>query len=317
MQLSRFSSEAYAAKDRRAILHEVYSAIERVDIDLNEDASLYFDVATRTLPDVIILQPAISPMSRRSGAPRGGKDDIVLAFIIGGHVSFSPQGGVDVELGAGEAYLGFNTRPSRHRLYGEPRFLNISIPRAIVQPRVADLDAAGKGKLRPSPELALLRSYAQALMQVDDPLPPELATRSSHHLIDLVSLALGPRPEAGARARRGGLRHVRLAAIRSDVEANVAQPWMNLETMARRHAISPQYLRALFYEEGSTFSDFVRDRRLDTAHRMLSDPGLSYTRISDIAYACGFGDLSYFNLVFRRRYGMTPSEARHGQAPSA
>jgi hypothetical protein len=25
---------------------------------------------------------------------------------------------------------------------------------------------------------------------------------------------------------------------------------------------------------------------------------------------CGFNDLSYFNRIFRRRYGMTPSDAR-------
>jgi AraC-like DNA-binding protein len=32
--------------------------------------------------------------------------------------------------------------------------------------------------------------------------------------------------------------------------------------------------------------------------------------ISDIAFACGFGDLSYFNRVFRRQYGATPSRVR-------
>jgi AraC-like DNA-binding protein len=32
--------------------------------------------------------------------------------------------------------------------------------------------------------------------------------------------------------------------------------------------------------------------------------------ISAIAYDAGFGDVSYFNRTFRRRYGMTPSEVR-------
>ena len=30
--------------------------------------------------------------------------------------------------------------------------------------------------------------------------------------------------------------------------------------------------------------------------------------ISTIAFETGFGDLSYFNLAFRRRYGLTPSD---------
>jgi AraC-like DNA-binding protein len=33
-------------------------------------------------------------------------------------------------------------------------------------------------------------------------------------------------------------------------------------------------------------------------------------RISDIAFDCGFNDLSYFNRCFRRRFGLTPTAAR-------
>jgi AraC-like DNA-binding protein len=32
-------------------------------------------------------------------------------------------------------------------------------------------------------------------------------------------------------------------------------------------------------------------------------------RISDIAFACRFNDLSYFNRCFRRRFGLTPTAA--------
>jgi AraC-like DNA-binding protein len=32
--------------------------------------------------------------------------------------------------------------------------------------------------------------------------------------------------------------------------------------------------------------------------------------LSDVAFECGFNDLSYFNRCFRRRFGLTPSAAR-------
>jgi AraC-like DNA-binding protein len=43
---------------------------------------------------------------------------------------------------------------------------------------------------------------------------------------------------------------------------------------------------------------------------MLSDPLQTNHRISAIAYAAGFSDLSYFNRAFRRSYGATPSDVR-------
>jgi AraC-like DNA-binding protein len=42
----------------------------------------------------------------------------------------------------------------------------------------------------------------------------------------------------------------------------------------------------------------------------LSDPLQMGRSISAIAYAAGFGDLSYFNRAFRRRFGATPSDIR-------
>jgi AraC-like DNA-binding protein len=43
---------------------------------------------------------------------------------------------------------------------------------------------------------------------------------------------------------------------------------------------------------------------------MLTDPRCSERTVSSIAFDAGFGDLSYFNRAFRRRYGATPSDIR-------
>jgi AraC-like DNA-binding protein len=49
---------------------------------------------------------------------------------------------------------------------------------------------------------------------------------------------------------------------------------------------------------------------------MLRDLRHADRTISTIAFNVGFNDLSYFNRTFRRRFGMTPSEARHTGRPS-
>lgn len=66
----------------------------------------------------------------------------------------------------------------------------------------------------------------------------------------------------------------------------------------------------LFEAESVTFSEYVLEQRLDRAWRALIDRRLSGRAITDIAFASGFGDLSYFNRTFRRRFADTPSGVR-------
>ena len=92
-------------------------------------------------------------------------------------------------------------------------------------------------------------------------------------------------------------------------------------SVAERHRVTPRYVRKLFEGEGVTFSEFVLAQRLARARRMLTDPRHDAETISAIAFACGFGDLSYFNRVFRRHFAATPTAvreaARHGEAVTA
>jgi AraC-like DNA-binding protein len=108
----------------------------------------------------------------------------------------------------------------------------------------------------------------------------------------------------------GGARAARLSAIKTDIRAGVGQTNLSLEAIARHQGISPRYVRKLFELEGTTFTEFVLDQRLARAHRMLIDRQFGDRTIGAIAFEAGFGDLSYFNRAFRRRYGATPSDVR-------
>ena len=310
--VSYFRSEDFKKGDRLSVLHDVYASVERVTIDVHGEGAPYFEVAMRHLPDVSLLDAAISPMSpqRTRAQASDGKDDLVFAFIENGKVGFTPQGGAEIDLVGGEAYLGLNTRASRHTLVDSPRFFDITIPRALIAPRVQVRDFAVVGKLAPSPALILLKHYAQALMRIEAPLDYDLARRSADHLLDLAALALGARGEYVEQASTNGLAFGRLASIKSDIRRFLTEPWMTLDEIARRQGISTQYLRSLFYKEETSFSDFVRSERLARAHAMLGDPGKADWRISQIAFACGFNDLSNFNKRFRESYGISPSDAR-------
>jgi AraC-like DNA-binding protein len=80
--------------------------------------------------------------------------------------------------------------------------------------------------------------------------------------------------------------------------------------LAKANAISERYPRKLFEDVGASFSDFLPERRLELAHRILANPLYRNRRISELAFEAGFSDLSHFSRRFRARFGETPSAAR-------
>lgn len=58
---------------------------------------------------------------------------------------------------------------------------------------------------------------------------------------------------------------------------------------------------------GKTFVDSLNEIRLGHASRMLIDT--THT-IAEVAYKCGFNNLSYFNRIFKKKNGCTPREFR-------
>jgi AraC-like DNA-binding protein len=60
---------------------------------------------------------------------------------------------------------------------------------------------------------------------------------------------------------------------------------------------------------GKTFIDSLNDIRMGHASRMLIDTTQS---ISEIAYNCGFNNISNFNRIFKKKKNCTPKEFREG-----
>ncbi|RCS22772.1 AraC family transcriptional regulator [Phyllobacterium salinisoli] len=75
-------------------------------------------------------------------------------------------------------------------------------------------------------------------------------------------------------------------------------------------AISAHYVRQLISDEGTSFSDYLTEKRLSYVYDCLTDPRQIMRRVADIAFDVGFIEPSTFYRQFRLRYGMTPTDVR-------
>jgi AraC-like DNA-binding protein len=250
----------------------------------------------------------------RTRAQASDSNDDLLLVVADGSILFH-QGKREVELSAGEALLWSNAIPGGS-LNNKPidHLLTLAIPRTALTQTLANLDDALMRRIpRDNEALQLLTGYVGMLQGEVGTMSPELKAACGAHIQDLMTLALGANRDAAHLARGRGVRVARLQALKADILANLTRRDLSIDRLAARHGISPRYIRSLFDDDRTTFTDFVLNQRLARAHRCLEDIRFAGHMISTIAFETGFGDLSYFNLAFRRRYGLTPSDVRAAQ----
>lgn len=83
---------------------------------------------------------------------------------------------------------------------------------------------------------------------------------------------------------------------------------LSLEEFSEKYGVSKPYLSKVIKEQtGRSFMDLLTSQRLRAACKLLENQDL---RIKDVSEMVGYTDDSYFIKVFKKEFGMTPSEYR-------
>ncbi len=91
--------------------------------------------------------------------------------------------------------------------------------------------------------------------------------------------------------------------IHSDIRRRIT-----LEDIGKLTFFSPVYCDTVFRKEtGRSIIDYLLDRRIDEAKRLLLEGTMS---LAPIAEAVGFNDYNYFSRVFKKRSGYSPTAYR-------
>lgn len=84
---------------------------------------------------------------------------------------------------------------------------------------------------------------------------------------------------------------------------------ISIKEMAEQLYLSPNYLSELFKKHtGKTISEYLTDYRLEKACQLLDH---AEYRVGDVSGMVGIHDGRYFSNMFKKKYGMTPTEYRN------
>jgi AraC-like DNA-binding protein len=314
----RFSSADYAPRERLEACREIYGrTLSRRDIEPFADEPFHTEATMRRMPGLGIVTARRSAAVYRLTREFIDSDDVVVTVGLTSHYE-THQFGRTSSMSRGEASVLTASEPALLNVptYGE--YINVRAPRRAMSRLVDGLDAAYGQPIRAdTPALRLLTRYIGILDETEAFETLELRRQAVAHVHDLMALAIGATRDAAEIAKSRGARAARLRAIKEDIANWLDRPELSVAAIAARHRIKPRWVQRLFEGEGTTFTDYVLAQRLLRAHRLLTDPRCAGQKISAIAFDVGFGDLSYFNRAFRRRYGMAPSELRTAATCSA
>ncbi|MEU9165445.1 helix-turn-helix domain-containing protein [Streptomyces sp. NPDC048424] len=133
-------------------------------------------------------------------------------------------------------------------------------------------------------------------------------------LLDLLTALLAHELDTAACAAPESYRRALMLRVQGFVERHLGDARLSPQVVAAAHQISVSYLYKLFQEEGLTVAAWIRQRRLESCRRDLSDPRLDSHPVHVIAARWGFLSNAHFSRAFRAAYGMSPKEYRHAAA---
>jgi AraC family transcriptional regulator, positive regulator of tynA and feaB len=214
------------------------------------------------------------------------------------------------ELAVGDVALVDATRPVTYISENRPaRWLSLHLPRQSV---ISHLGLEPEGGLYECGQTPANRLFSRLIQDAVNEHDPACASAEPYMQLAIYDLlgALFATPDLPAISSHTDKLFKRICSI---IKERFADPDLSPGQVATEAGISLRYLQKLFTVRNSSCTHFILSARLEHAARLLHRGALLNTRqpVSQIAYASGFNDPTYFTRQFRRRFGHPPGA--HGK----
>jgi AraC-like DNA-binding protein len=284
----------------------------RVDIQPGDGDSIDCKMQGSLLGGIMmaVASGSSAEISRTHETLKDGYDGLSLVIATSGRILLRHEER-SIELSESQMALGDMSMLCGTRMNSDSEAKAIRIPRSLlltICPKAEDrlwLVLGSQAPIRDA--IARYHALAASIGPRTDVVGQHLMAQ---HMVDLVGLLLGTDTDRTELANNRGHSAARLDLMRADVMANLGRGDLTIYSVARNAGLSPRNAQRIFEQTGTTFTEFLLEQRLLLVRKLLRDPLNRWRKISDLAHSAGFPDVSYFNRVFRRRFGATPSDMR-------
>lgn len=291
---------------------ELYRCTLRVDVQPGAGDSIDCKLQASLLSGLLFgeFKGTSAEFSRTRETLRDGYDGMCLVIATSGRALVSHERH-SIELSDSQMCLGDMSVLCGTRMSNDSAINTIRIPRSLlltICPKAEDrLALALIGQSPIGEAIARYHALAASVGPYTEVVGQHLMAQ---HMVDLIALLLGTDSDRTELATNRGHSAARLELMRADVIANLSRDDLTIYSVAQKAGLSPRHAQRMFEQTGTTFTEFLLEQRLLRVRKLLLDPLNRWRKVSDLAHSAGFPDVSYFNRVFRRRFGVTPSDMR-------
>lgn len=242
-----------------------------------------------------------------------GGDAFLLTVQDSGE-SAAEQDGRQGVMRPGDMILRGHNKPWLTRFLSPVSTVTIKIPLTSLLSRLGDPErltgeiiSGGSGPAKLA--AAVIRAVKRSLEESPDEAWDDAVTDV---ILDSLSIACrsiqfpfeAQRTCAAARSKM-------LSGVFRYIDAHLDDPQLSSTSIASTLGVSLRSLQRMFVETGQTPRHYILNRRLDHAARRLKrETALDGASVTEIAYATGFNELSYFSRSFHQRFGLSPRQYR-------
>lgn len=260
-----------------------------------------------TMTDVMLSEQHISRRQRHIA--KLDKDCYYVEFIQQGRINVL-QAGQTLVTNPATAAIFCASESYDLECVGRVRSLYLEIPRKEFAERFPRDKIPVVGTMGASRGLGRIAAeFCSTLAAQGSTLNDDVKARLGNELMDVLALALdmGERDEP---SMDHAVREARLRSVKAWIEDHLADPGLTLEKVAKSNGISLRHLHYLFRLTDMSVSEWIWDRRLQRCYDVLTRPELCALSVTQVAFQLGFNSSSHFSTAFRRKFGMSPSDAR-------